>query len=76
MSLKNGPGRPKIHNSDAERKRKKRRLIKEEGYKDIHLSLPGEYKKMFKYFCAEKELSYLEGICKLLDMHYKPKLNQ
>ena len=63
-------GRPRIYDSDAERKRAERARAKVEGYKEVHLSLPEEYKILLDRFCSENTMSQVEAICYLLDLHY------
>ena len=39
---------------------------KQNGYKDIHASIPEEYKKLLTQFCHNTKLSISELICYLL----------
>ena len=63
------PGRPKIHDSDAARKRAERSRLKAAGCKDINVSLPGEYKILFNKFCDEHNMTQVDAICYLLDLY-------
>jgi hypothetical protein len=67
---KRRPGRPRLYTSEAERKRVERARAKVIGCKVVVLSLPGEYKILLDRFCAENNMSKVEGVCYLLDLHY------
>ena len=67
---KSRPGRPRIYDCDAARKRAERARAKAEGFKEVHLSLPEEYKTLFDKFCAENKMSQVEALCYLLDLNY------
>ena len=63
-------GRPRIYESEAVRKQAERARTKLAGCKEIRLSVPEEYKILFDKFCAQNNLSKVEGLCYLLDLHY------
>jgi len=71
LCAKKGPGRPRIYDDNAARKRAERARAKMAGCKAILLSsVPEEYKTLFENFCAEHNLSQVEAFCYLLDLHY------
>jgi len=67
---KKRPGRPRIHESEAARKRAERARAKILGCRVLHVTLPEEYKALLDRFCAENKMSQVEGLCYLLDLHY------
>ena len=69
-SEKSSRGRPRIYETDAERKRVERARAKAVGCKDIHLSLPEDYKILLDRFCADNKMSQVEALCYLLDLYY------
>ena len=71
LCAKKRPGRPRIYDSSAARKRAERKRAKEAGCKAILLSsVPEEYKALFDKFCAEHKMPQVEGFCYLLDLVY------
>lgn len=64
--MNNQRGRPRIYNSKAENMRVIRAKKKLQGYKDIHASIPDEYKQLLDQFCHDTQLSISELICYLL----------
>jgi hypothetical protein len=71
LAAKKGPGRPRIYENCAARKRAERTRAKMAGCKAILLSsVPEEYKTMFNSFCAANKLSQVEGFCYLLDLYH------
>ena len=67
---KGRPGRPKLYESAAEKKRMERARIKAAGCKEVRISVPEEYKTLLDRFCAENNMSQVEALCYLLDLHY------
>ena len=67
---KGRPGRPRVYESAAEKKRAERARIKAAGYREMRLSVPEDYKTLFEKFCADNKMSQVEGLCYLLDLHY------
>ena len=67
---KRRPGRPKIYESAAARKREERARIKAAGCREMRISVPEEYKTLFDRFCAENKMSQVGALCYLLDLHY------
>ena len=67
---KGRPGRPRKYESAAEKKRMERTRIKAAGCKEVRLSVPEEYKVLLDRFCAENNMSQVEALCYLLDLHY------
>ena len=63
-------GRPRIYESDAERKRVERARAKVAGCKDIHLSLPEDYKILLDRLCTENKMCQVDALCYLLDLYY------
>ena len=63
---KRGPGRPKQYVNKAAQMRAQRARKKQAGYRDIHASIPEEYKQILDCFCAATHLSIAEIICYLL----------
>ncbi len=63
---KRGPGRPREYTDKAEQMRAQRARKKAAGYKDIHASIPKEYKDLLDQFCAATHLTISEMICYLL----------
>jgi hypothetical protein len=63
---KKGPGRPSKYKDKAEQMRAQRAKMKEAGYKDIHASIPGEFKDLLDGFCVTTGLTISEMICYLL----------
>ena len=63
-------GRPRIHESEAARKRAERASAKALGCKIVHVALPEEYKTLLDKFCTENKMSKVDAICYLLDLHY------
>ena len=71
MCAKKGPGRPRIYDNTAARKRAERARAKAAGCRAILLSsVPEEYKILFDRFCTEHKLSQVEGFCYLLDLFH------
>ena len=70
MRVKKQPGRPRIYESEAHRKRIERARAREEGCKVLYVTLPLEYKILLDRFCEEHNLTQLGAICYLLDLHY------
>lgn len=64
--MHNQRGRPRIYNSKAKNIRAISAKKKLEGYKDIHASIPDEYKQLLDQFCHDTQLSISELICYLL----------
>ena len=67
---KGRPGRPRVHDSEAARKRTERARAKAIGCKVVHVSLPEEYKTLLDIFCTENKMSQVEALCYLLDLYY------
>jgi len=67
---KRRPGRPRIYESAAEKKRMERERIKAAGCKEVRLSVPEEYKILFDRFCSENKMSQVEALCYLMDLQY------
>lgn len=67
---KGRPGRPRIYESAAEKKRAERARIKAAGCRELRISLPGEYKALLERFCGDNNMSQVEGLCYLLDLYY------
>ncbi|MCR5347956.1 MAG: hypothetical protein K6E38_09305 [Fretibacterium sp.] len=63
---KRGPGRPRQYANKAAQMRAQRARMKQAGYRDIHASIPEEYKRLLDQFCASTRLSISEIICYLL----------
>jgi hypothetical protein len=63
---KRGPGRPQKYKDKAEQMRAQRAKMKNAGYKDIHASIPEEFKNLLDEFCAITGLTIPEMICYLL----------
>ena len=61
-----GPGRPKQYTDKAAQMRAQRARMKQAGYRDIHASIPEEYKQLLDRFCAATRLSIAGMICYLL----------
>ena len=61
-----GPGRPRQYKNKAEQMRAQRARMKQAGYRDIHASIPVEYKDLLDQFCAATTLTISELICYLL----------
>jgi hypothetical protein len=71
LTVKKGPGRPRIYDDCATRKRAERARAKMAGCKAILLSsVPEEYKAIFNNFCEANKLSQVEGFCYLLDLYH------
>ena len=64
--VKRGPGRPRQYANKAEQMRAQRARMKQAGYRDIHASIPEEYKQLLDRFCATSRLSISGLICYLL----------
>ncbi len=76
---KRGPGRPKKYKNKAKQMRAQRAKKKQAGYRDIHASIPDEYKKILDQFCSATKLSIAELICYLLECaqkHNIPDINK
>ena len=63
-------GRPRIHDSEAARKREERARAKALGCKVVLVSLPEEYKTLLDKFCTENKMSQADALCYLLDLYY------
>ena len=63
-------GRPRIYDSIAAKKKSARERLKEAGCKEIRLSVPEEYKKLFDIFSARNNMSQTNAFCYLLDLHF------
>jgi hypothetical protein len=63
---KRRPGRPQKYKDKAEQMRAQRAKMKNAGYKDIHASIPEEFKNLLDEFCATTGLTIPEMICYLL----------
>ena len=66
LNIKQTRGRPRKYADKAENMRAIRAQKKLDGYKDIHASIPDEYKKLLDKFCHDTQLSISELICYLL----------
>lgn len=64
--IERGPGRPKKYKDKAEQMRVQRLKMKDAGYKDIHASIPGEFKELLDQFCFATRLTISEMVCYLL----------
>ena len=64
--MNNQRGRPRKYHDKAENMRVIRAKKKLAGYKDIHASIPDEYKQLLDQFCHDTQLSISEFICYLL----------
>ncbi len=64
--VKRGPGRPRKYANKAEQMRAQRAKMKQSGYRDIHASIPEEYKQLLDRFCAATRLSISGLFCYLL----------
>jgi len=60
--------RPRIYNSVSAKRKAAREREKAAGCKEIRLSVPEEYKKLFVKFSAENKMSQIEAFCYLLDL--------
>ena len=64
--IKRGPGRPRKYANKAEQMRAQRAKMKHAGYREIHASIPDEYKELLDGFCAATRLSISGLICYLI----------
>ena len=71
MSAEKGrPGRPRLYESAAEKKRAERARVKAAGCKEVRLSVPEECKALFDKFCAENRMRQVDALQYLLELHY------
>ena len=71
MTGKRQVGRPRVHGSDADRKRLERKRAKAAGCKAVNMIwLPEEYKKLFDKFCTRNHMTQAVALCALLDSYY------
>jgi len=64
------PGRRKIYESPAAKKRAERARIKAAGCREIRISVQDECKDLFIRFCSENNMSQAEALFYLLELHY------
>jgi len=67
-------GRPRIHENEADRRRKKRLTEKEEGKKAINVVLEPEHKALFNTFCRDMDMPQARAIGYLLECAYDREL--
>ncbi len=67
-------GRPRIHEDDSARMRKRRQDAKREGKRTINVFLTDKHKKMLDALCNDLNISQAEAIGYLLECAYDREL--